>query len=105
MYDTPFVLKKDKTNKYKVTDGIEKTVRIQSEIPFLRTTVKPSELSKISKLGFGLSTKTATNRERRQAKTLKRLSRKEIGWNGYVKPISQYNTKVHPSMRIEFEQI
>jgi len=38
-------------------------------------------------------------------RTLKKLSRQEQGWNNYVKPISKYNTQVHPSMRIVFEQI
>ena len=42
---------------------------------------------------------------RKKAKSAKRTVKKEIGWNNYVKPISSYNSRVHPSMRIVFEQI
>jgi len=43
--------------------------------------------------------------ERLKQLELKRLARKEGGWNNNIKPISKYNSQVHPSMRIPFEQI
>ena len=42
---------------------------------------------------------------RAQARTVQRLAKKEGGWNNNIKPISTFNTKVHPSKRIAFEMI
>jgi hypothetical protein len=39
------------------------------------------------------------------AKKAKVMKKKEQAWDGYIKPISKYNSQVHPSMRIPFEQI
>ena len=39
------------------------------------------------------------------AQKIRRLARKERGWSNNIKPISNYNSKVHPSQRIAFEQI
>lgn len=36
---------------------------------------------------------------------MRRIARKEQGWNNNIKPISKFNSKVHPSQRIPFEQI
>ena len=43
--------------------------------------------------------------ERLEQLRLRRLARKEQGWNNNIKPISKYNSEVHPSMRVPFEQI
>ena len=43
--------------------------------------------------------------DRNKQVRLKRLVRKEQGWDNNIKPISKYNSQVHPSMRIPFEQI
>ena len=46
-----------------------------------------------------------TSKERMHALKVKRMARKEAGWDNNIKPISKYNSQVHPSMRIPFEQI
>lgn len=46
-----------------------------------------------------------TTKQRKKVTTMRRIARKEMNWNGYIKPISKYNSQVHPSMRIPFEQI
>ena len=46
-----------------------------------------------------------TNASRVRAVKLKRMARKETGWDNNIKPISKFNSQVHPSMRIPFEQI
>lgn len=43
--------------------------------------------------------------ERMEQVRQRKLARKELGWNNNIKPISKYNSQVHPSMRIPFEQI
>jgi len=54
---------------------------------------------------IGDSQSYATTQEREHATKVKRLARKEVGWNNNIKPISKFNSQVHPSMRIPFEQI
>lgn len=106
LYDTPFKLEKEAGNKFKVVNEVERTMDKHSEIPFLRTQHNPSEFSKTyngSFGGFQPGRSFSTTKERQKAKNVKRLVRKEAGWNNYVKPISKYNTHVHPSMRIAFE--
>lgn len=53
-YDTPFLLDKEPGNKFKVCDAVEKTVRIQSEIPFLRSSIDPNSFSKTYTSGFSM---------------------------------------------------
>jgi hypothetical protein len=36
-YSTPFYLIEDKSNKYKITDKLKKTISDKNQIPFLRT--------------------------------------------------------------------
>jgi hypothetical protein len=55
MYDTPFLLQKEAGNTFKVCDDVERTMRNQSEIPFLRSQINPSDLSKTHTAGFGFS--------------------------------------------------
>ena len=55
LYDTPFLLDKDPGNKFKVINDVERTMRNQSEIPFLRTQINAMDLSKTHTAGFGLS--------------------------------------------------
>ena len=85
-----------------------------AEIPFLRSHHDPKEFSKTHQGGFWSgevsrmsSPKRALSqvKDRKKAITLKRKVRREIGWNNFVQPISTYNSKVHPSMRIVFEHI
>ena len=40
-----------------------------------------------------------------QKKQLRKIKKKEIGWNNYVQPISKYNASVHNSMRVQFNKI
>ena len=44
--------------------------------------------------------KSASPKKMRSINTMK-----ESNWLNYVKPISQYNSKVHPSMRVVFEML
>jgi len=86
---------------------------VSSEIPFLRTQYAPMDFSKTHTQGFnGYGTQQSffsanrsrsDTKHRAKAKNLKRIGKKEAGWQGYIKPISTYNTQVHPSMRIPFE--
>ena len=48
---------------------------------------------------------TRTNASKVRALKMRRMARKETGWNSTIKPISNYNSQVHPSMRIPFEQM
>ena len=111
MYATPFLLEKDRTNRHATNTEVKKTVAQSSEIPFLRTQIDPMKLSKTHHgtfMGqyFGNNQQAAaTQAERARAIKLQRIARKEQGWNNNIKPISKYNSKVHPSMRIPFEQI
>ena len=84
--------------------SIERTMNNQSEIPFLRSNINPSDLSKTHTGGFGGVRSLSHSKPRgKKPISVKKLVRKEIGWNNYIKPISKYNCQVHPSMRIEFE--
>ena len=47
----------------------------------------------------------ATQADRLEQLRVRRLARKEQGWDNNIKPISKFNSQVHPSMRIPFEQI
>jgi len=109
MYATPFLLEKDKANRHAVASDVKRTVANSSDVPFLRTQIDPMKLSRTHNgtfMGqyFGNSA-SANQAERAYASKIHRLSRKEQGWNNNIKPISKYNSKVHPSMRIPFEQI
>lgn len=46
IYDTPFRLQKEPGNKFKVTEAVEQTIGVSSEIPFLRTQINPADFSK-----------------------------------------------------------
>ncbi len=52
-----------------------------------------------------MATTFQTQADRNVQVKLRRLARKEQGWDNNIKPISKYNSQVHPSMRIPFEQI
>ena len=103
LYETPFYLEKDPGNKFKVVPELQKTVVHDSEIPFLRSSLNPVDFQ--AKKSNNRSYLSPNRKKRSVERTLKKLSRQEQGWNNYVKPISKYNTQVHPSMRIVFEQI
>ena len=113
MYDTPFVLEKEKNNRHRVEKQVETTMVQSSEIPFLRTQIDAFAFSKTHNGGFGnnVFTESANRsfsqgmRGQAQVKRVKQLKKKEQGWDNYIKPISKYNSQVHPSMRIPFEQI
>ena len=114
LYDTPFLLQKEPGNKFKVVNEVEKTMPNHTgEIPFLRSHFDPKQFSKTyqgeawSSFGGSNSPKRALSqvKDRKKAVHIKRKMRREIGWNNFVQPISTYNSKVHPSMRIVFEHI
>ena len=46
MYATPFVLDKDRSNKHKVVNDVEKSMETSTQIPFLRSQVDPKIFSK-----------------------------------------------------------
>lgn len=46
MYATPFILDKDKTNKHRVVNDVEKTMEMSTQIPFLRTQIDPKAYSR-----------------------------------------------------------
>ena len=46
MYATPFVLDKDRSNKHKVVNDVEKSMETSTQIPFLRSQVDPKAFSK-----------------------------------------------------------
>ena len=115
-YDTPFLLQKEPGNKFKVVKEVETTMPgHHAEIPFLRSHIDPKEFSRTHANDFWAaggftganSPKRALSqvKDRKKAISLKRKMRREIGWNNFVQPISTYNSKVHPSMRIVFEHI
>lgn len=112
-YATPFLLQGDKSNRHKVVEEVKRTVGQSSEIPFLRTAIDPMKLSKThhgTYMGqyFGNGNTAGafnTAAEQMFAQKVKKNSRKERGWDNNIKPISKYNSQVHPSMRIPFEQI
>ena len=117
-YATPFILQKDKSNVHRVAEDVPKTVGQTSEIPFLRTQIDPMRLGKTINGNFGAGGFFDAKRvqpspnmtfqsqsERLEQLKLRRLARKEAGWNNNIKPISKYNSQVHPSMRVPFEQI
>ena len=118
-YATPFILNQDKSNRHKVMEEVKRTVNQSSEIPFLRAHYDPVKLAKTHAGGFGgagagpLPSQNLTGgggafmttNERMEQLKLRRLARKEQGWDNNIKPISKYNSQVHPSMRIPFEQI
>ena len=106
-YATPFILQRDVSNRHRVDDNIKKTVNQTTEIPFLRTQFDAMKMSRTQHGTFmGQYFGEGDNQEARaKAIKLKRLARKEQGWDNNIKPISKYNSQVHPSMRIPFEQI
>jgi hypothetical protein len=79
-------------------------------IPFLRSKLDPKMIKDGQDGSDGYLTRTAypdrirglTNHK---VKRIRTLNRKEQGWNSYVKPISNYNEKVHSSMKIPFDRI
>ena len=85
------------------------TGNCSSDVPFLRTQINAMKLAKTnSSLGMYNSVGAGTfqtSQERLEALQMRRLARKETGWDNNFKPISKYNSKVHSSMRIPFEQI
>ena len=113
MYDTPFILEKDKANRHRVEKKVETTMEQSTQIPFLRTQVDAFAFSKTQGPGLGGNVfAEAANRSfsqgmksQMQVKRQRNLRKKEQGWDNYIKPISKYNAEVHPSMRIPFEQI
>lgn len=38
-------------------------------------------------------------------KSARKVMKKEQGWNNYTQPISKFNERVHPCMRVKFENI
>ena len=53
LYDTPFVLEKEKSNRHRVERDVEKTMEQSSEIPFLRTQMDGFKYSRTQNGGFG----------------------------------------------------
>jgi hypothetical protein len=115
-YATPFILSKEKSNRHRVAEEVKRTVNQSSEIPFLRTGINAMKLSKTHTSNFGSFMGTTggftqgsgafqSQNDRLEQIRAKRLARKEQGWNNNIKPISKFNSQVHPSMRIPFEQI
>ena len=112
-YATPFLLEKDRSNRHQVMEDVKRTVGQSTEIPFLRTQLDPMKLSKTHHGTFmgqyiepsGTHGSFQTQEERMRAIKMRRLARKEQGWDNQIKPISKFNAKVHPSQRIPFEQI
>ena len=113
MYDTPFILEKEKANRHRVEKSVETTMEQSSQIPFLRTQINPTAFSKTHQTFeagnvFAQSAGRSISQGPRMqldAKRTRQLKKKEQGWDNYIKPISKYNQQVHPSMRIPFEQI
>lgn len=101
-YATPFFLEQESGNKYKLNSQVEKSVESYDMIPFLRSSRKFSP-----KKASTLTQKSSMMRKsiRTADKAHRTVRKKELGWNSYVKPISQYNEKVHMSMKIPFERI
>jgi len=106
-YATPFYLEKEAGNRYKVDEKIEQSVDSYDMIPFLRSSRKFSPKRKGSTISHSMGMKTGPMRKsiRTSDKAYRTVKKKELGWNSYVKPISQYNEKVHISMKIPFERI
>ena len=108
-YATPFILQKDASNRHRVAEELKKTMGQTSEIPFLRTQYDAMKLSKTHHgtfMGKYIGGEAGDDQQARaRAIKLKRMARKEQGWDNNIKPISKYNSQVHPSMRIPFEQI
>lgn len=105
MYATPFTLKKDPGNRFKVDQLVERSMNQTTGIPFLRSKLD----SVIVKAGRD-AVKTKNSSGVRglsdgRVRKIKGLNRRELGWNSYVKPISKYNECVHSSMKIPFEKI
>lgn len=49
-------------------------------------------------MGFGNTAASyMTTKDRTKAIALRRMVRKEGGWNNNIVPISKFNSKVHPS--------
>ena len=46
-----------------------------------------------------------STKQRMIAQKMMRMERKEVGWDNNIKPISKFNSQVHASARIPFEQI
>ena len=91
MYATPFVLKKEGGNRFKVDQLVEKSMMQTTAIPFLRskldsTIVKAGRDALKAKHSSGVRGLTE-----QKVKRIKNLNRRELGWNSYVKPISKYN--------------
>ena len=53
MYDTPFILEKDKANRHRVEKKVETTMEQSTQIPFLRTQHDAFAFSKTQGPGIG----------------------------------------------------
>ena len=46
LYSTPFVLDKDRSNKHKVVEDVQRSMETSTQIPFLRSQVDPRTFSR-----------------------------------------------------------
>ena len=112
-YATPFLLEHERDNKHRVEPAVEKSMEQTYQIPFLRSKMDGSHLRSSKGSGGGdffdsyTQGRSVSAKKTRglQLKRIRNLTRKEQGWNSYVKPISKYNETVHSSMKIPFERI
>jgi len=112
-YATPFLLHNDRDNKHRVEPAVEKSMEQTYQIPFLRSKIDGAEVRSSGGQGGGDfldsyqhgRSMSAKRTRGVQVKRVRHLTRKEQGWNSYVKPISKYNETVHSSMKIPFERI
>ena len=93
MYSTPFVLDKDRNNKHKVVNDVEKSMETSTQIPFLRSQVDPRSFSKTQHgtfMGSYLDNRS-NSLPKNQIRKARLTKKKEAGWNSFIKPISKYN--------------
>ena len=80
-----------------------------NSIPFLRDkrNVSNQTFSRVNNplMATQRQHKSASVHIRAKSTTQKRLKKREVCWNNYIKPISGINEKVHSSQRTIFEKI
>ncbi len=115
-----FVLQPDNSNQYRYEQAVAQTIEMPNSIPFLRDVRNTSNQNwKKSHMGrtqdFAVSPQHARPApfgspqhqpvRRARSRDQRRRKMKEMGWQGYPVPISQFNEGVHSSNRIPFEKI
>ena len=95
LYDTPFILEKDKANNYRIEKEVEGSMDKSTEIPFLRSQIDPHKFNRThGSFGNVFSTtgrSMSMGYKNSELKRLKKIKRRERGWDNYIKPISKYN--------------